>query len=149
MGAWGVGSFENDQAYNWLNDFLDNPSRESLQEVFDYVLDRRDFLDSPESAAALVAAELVAAQLARPSRDFPPDLDLPEALPFPADPDLVETATRVVGHILYSPGHSELRELWKEAGDKAYNQWENGVYNLIERLRQRAYTPGAPEGVPL
>ncbi|HEX8504839.1 MAG TPA: DUF4259 domain-containing protein [Hymenobacter sp.] len=139
MGAWGVGSFENDQAYNWLNDFLDHPGRGSLQEVFDYVLDRRDFLDSPESLAALVAAELVAAHMGRPSRDFPPDLDVAEELSFPSDPDLTETATRAVGHILYSPGHSELRELWKEAGNKEYDLWENAVYNLIERLRQRAY----------
>ncbi|HEX8327641.1 MAG TPA: DUF4259 domain-containing protein [Hymenobacter sp.] len=139
MGVWGVGSFENDQAYNWLNDFLAHPSREPLQEVFDYVLNQRDFLDSPESLAALAAAELVAAQLGRPSHDFPPDLDVAQTLAFPVDPELTETATRAVGHILYSPGYSELRELWQEAGNNEYNSWENAVYNLIERLRQRAY----------
>lgn len=139
MGAWGVGSFENDQAYDWLNGFLAQPGSEPLQEVFDYVLNQRDFLDSPESCAALVAAELVAARLGRASHDFPPDLDVNQQPTFSADPALVETATRVVGQILYLEGHSELRELWKEAGDKEYHLWENKVYNLIERLRQRAY----------
>ena len=138
MGAWGVGNFENDQAHNWLNDFLGHPSREPLQEVFDYVLDQRDFLDSPESCAALVAAELVAARVGRASRDFPPDIDVSQALAFSVDPALLETATRAMGQILYLPGHSELRELWKEAGDKEYALWESKVYNLIERLRERA-----------
>lgn len=138
MGAWGVGNFENDQAYNWLNDFLDNPGRESLQEVFDYVLDRRDFLDSPESYAALVAAELVAARMGHASRDFPADLDIERQLTFSLDPDLTEAATRAVGQILYLTGHSELRELWKEAGSEEFNLWESKVYNLVERLRLRA-----------
>jgi hypothetical protein len=138
MGAWGVGVFENDQAYNWLNDFLAQPGREPLQEVFDYVLNQRGFLDSPESCAALVAAEVVAARIGRASSDLPPDLDVDQKLTFPIDPDLVETAIRVVGHILYFPGHSELRELWREAGSQEYNLWESKAYHLIERLRERA-----------
>lgn len=135
MGAWGTGNFENDAAYHWLNGFLATPGPEALQEVFDHVLDQRDFLDSPESCAALAAAELIAARLGRPSPDFPPDLDADDDLSFPVDADLRHAATRAGGHLLYLPAHSELRELWKEAGNDAYTRWEAAVYHLIERLR--------------
>jgi hypothetical protein len=95
---------------------LAHPSQELLREVFDYVLNHRDFLDTPESCAARVAAELVAAQLGHPSRDVPPDLDADEKLPFQIDVPLRESARRAIGHILYLPGHSELRELGQESG---------------------------------
>ena len=65
MGAWGTKNFENDHAYDWLNSFLKNPVRAELEELFDFVLDQREYLSNHVSEAALVAAELVAARLGK------------------------------------------------------------------------------------
>lgn len=135
MGAWVTKNFENDHAYDWLNSFLKNPVRAELEELFDFVLDQREYLSNHVSEAALVAAELVAARLGRASNDFPVEVDISADLTFSADAALVEMAARVVNRVHYFPGHADSRELWQEAGAADYAEWEAVLSDLLTRLQ--------------
>ncbi len=62
MGAWGVGSFDNDDAVDWLEGFGADGAA-TLQQALEAVadLDPQDYLEAPEAVHALAAAEIVAA----------------------------------------------------------------------------------------
>src|SRR4051794_2230831 len=72
MGAWGSGSFENDDACDWVADLEENgPSavREPLTTVAD--ADEDEYLEAPDCSVAIAAAELIAASHDRAATDFP------------------------------------------------------------------------------
>lgn len=135
MGAWGVKNFENDDAYDWLNIFLTNPVRTELEDVFNFVLDQRDYLSNQVSQAALAAAELVAARLGHASEDFPDDIDIDSDLIFVVDEVLIEMASRVTNRIHYFAGRADARELWQDAGATSYREWEGVLADLMKRLQ--------------
>ena len=135
MGTWGTGNFENDHAYDWLNTFFRNPVREEIKEVFDFVLDQRAYLSNQVCQAALVAAELVALRLGRPSVDLPEDIVQDEEIAFAVDDTLTHTAERVVNKIWHFTGDSEARELWQDAGTDAYEEWGKVLLGLLRRLQ--------------
>ncbi|AMP98704.1 hypothetical protein AY601_1793 [Pedobacter cryoconitis] len=133
MGAWGNRNFENDGAIDWLNDFLAKPSENRLKEVFHFIVDQEEFIDSDESFEALAAAEIVAAQKGAKSEDFPKEIADNKFSKVIDWELLTQLAIKVVDKILHFPGHSELRELWLESDE--YEQWVSVQQDLIERLR--------------
>ena len=139
MGVWGSQNFENDFAFMWLEEYLQAPTYQTLMKAFDAVTkvemlmdDDTPFLDSDESFQALAAAEVVARLVNRPSEDFPEEEFEPQHLRIGIDNQLLGAAKAAVSRILTMPGHSELRELWKESED--YQEWEGVVKGLINRL---------------
>jgi hypothetical protein len=74
--SWGPGPFDNDDAMEWVGEVLDGGDGGSVEFALhlaaDAPADTR--LESPEGAAALAAAEFVAAGLGHPSADAPPEL---------------------------------------------------------------------------
>jgi Domain of unknown function (DUF4259) len=62
MGAWGHGSFENDDAADWVHEFeLQGasavvPAQESVSKI-----PEDEYLEAPEASVAIAAAEIVAA----------------------------------------------------------------------------------------
>ena len=62
MGAWGINTFENDDAADWFAEYCDEPNEELLFDAFSTVNGiGDDYLEAPESSVALAAAEVVAA----------------------------------------------------------------------------------------
>jgi Domain of unknown function (DUF4259) len=77
MGAWGVGSFDNDDAADWLNDQLRRSADlRPIQTALDAVaqLDPTGYLEAPEASAAVAAAEVVAALAGDPAANLPSDV---------------------------------------------------------------------------
>nr|WP_254696248.1 DUF4259 domain-containing protein [Lysobacter enzymogenes] len=62
MGAWGVGTFENDDALDWLGDLTDTDDSAAVRALLAQAL-ASDCLDAPDATTALAAAETVLSML--------------------------------------------------------------------------------------
>ena len=58
MGAWGIGTFDNDDASDWPYDLEGSEGTVLIEESLDRVLAEEDYLESPDCANALAAAEM-------------------------------------------------------------------------------------------
>ena len=67
------GSFENDDAMDWVNDCVQAASAGVVKAALDRVLDA-DVVEVPDASAAIAAAEVVAASLGKPSPAIPANL---------------------------------------------------------------------------
>ena len=67
MGTWGIGSFENDDAADFMIDALESGDLSLLGEVFDNVLTSTEYVEASDATVAIAAAEIVAAALGRPT----------------------------------------------------------------------------------
>ncbi|MCB8921536.1 MAG: DUF4259 domain-containing protein [Ardenticatenaceae bacterium] len=134
MGTWGVGSFENDMALDWLFDFGENDFRlidRTLAGVAH--LTDVDYLDVVEASEALAAAECVAAAGGFPATNIPEDLQdwLDENSPITLKPDYVVMARKATARV---QSHSELQELWDDTDET--EAWHTAVSDLLHRLSQ-------------
>jgi hypothetical protein len=134
MGAWGYKNFENDTALDWLSDFTENSNISEIQNIFNYILEQEEFLDSDESFIGLACAEIILNQLdSNYKGNIPPNYDI-EKITLNVTIDLIQSAMQVIEKILYFNEHSELRELWKESED--YENWRKEQRCLFESLRK-------------
>jgi hypothetical protein len=65
MGAWGFGSFDNDDAADWIFELEESSGVTALVSAFKAIKPDR-YLEAPECSVALAAAEVVAALRGRP-----------------------------------------------------------------------------------
>ncbi|HMP03763.1 MAG TPA: DUF4259 domain-containing protein [Gemmatales bacterium] len=141
MGAWGTGSFDNDDAGDWVVELEAAEDFSPISSAFDAVLEvGDDYLELPEAGAGIAAAEVVAALLGKPSSEIRIlDGVVEWVTGKPPPPDrLVKQARRVVKRVLKD---SELKECWEEATDAA--AWQQGVEDLLRRLDTKQAEPGA------
>lgn len=129
MGAWGAGSFDNDDALDWCAELEAEglPAAGGALRAAKELAD--DYLEAPESSMALAAAEVVAALRGRPAADLPEHVAAWVAA-HPDDPgdDLVRLAREAVDAVAAG---SELAELWGEVDDA---EWRAAVADLRSRL---------------
>jgi Domain of unknown function (DUF4259) len=136
MGAWGLGPFENDDAMDFIADLETTEGTGHLGTIFSTIPDEIDsYVEAPEAAAAIAAAEVVAALLGRANPQQPPEVTQWVARQAGVDSSLFREALRAVRRI---QERSELRELWEEGADLP--QWEASVSDLVARLRAGART---------
>jgi hypothetical protein len=134
MGAWDVGTFDNDNALDWVHEFLDNPGLDALRDALDLAIAVEDNEDLPASSCsmALAAAEMVAALRGRATPKLPEELaawvDANKAAVQP-DERLLDKARRAVARV---QARSELKELWDEAEDAKV--WQSQMNDLAVRL---------------
>ncbi|HRQ41760.1 MAG TPA: DUF4259 domain-containing protein [Chloroflexota bacterium] len=134
MGVWGIGSFENDAALDWLYDFAANDFRlidrtlagvAAMQDV--------DFLDADEACEVLAAAECVAAASGFPAAHLPAEVSdwVSANQPIQVKPEYVRMALTAVTRVR---SQSELKELWAESDE--FEVWDTAVADLQTRLHQ-------------
>lgn len=137
MGAWGTGSFDNDDALDWLAD-LERNGPAFLEQTLDVKsgslgLAFLGYIDAPEASAALAAAEMVAAAQGRPPANWPP-----QAAQWLAAHRAALNPERLRGKALDAIAavrkKSELRDLWVES-EKFLPQWLAGLKDLERRLK--------------
>jgi Domain of unknown function (DUF4259) len=136
MGAWGTGSFENDDALDFVVE-LEREGQPAIRATLENVtrLGAREYLEAPEASAAIAASEVIAA-----ARDGKVS-QLPEEAQrwvqvhgtSVANPRFLELAQRALERILL---RSELKELWEEGGTDTpqFEAWDHGVHQLAARL---------------
>lgn len=130
MGTWGIATFENDDAMDWLNE---------LQEAEDVSLlassliaeEAEEYLEAPDGVRILCAAEVIAAAVSGASDGLPEEVlswleDRGNSELLPLAPQARAGVDRVLAD------RSELAELWEE-NPESYPVWRSSV----ERLRQR------------
>lgn len=133
MGAYGIGTFESDEATDWLEGFATDGAS-AIRTALDAVLeaDPGSYLEATEAAQALAAAEIVAAavdgDLSRLPEDATGALDEHRntVLAGKFSRDALRALQRIVKR-------SELKDLAEE-GDAA-EEWLEDIESLMERLR--------------
>lgn len=133
MGTWGIGSFENDDAADFMIDLLDSGDLSLIREVLDNVLTSTEYVEAPDAALAIVAAEVAAAALGRATRAAQQEAGLADWLARirpTIDDDLRQQAVNALRRILAE--HSELRELWEDTEE--FRDWQATVTDLDQLL---------------
>ncbi len=130
MPGWGTGSFENDDAQNFLG-ALHSKQPEDLRQILAHAADRAEYLEAPESGVVIAAAEVVATGKGAPPQTVPRQIEewvgKIEGAP---SAEMSELARRAVHKVRLT---SELKDLWHEA--EGLNEWSAGLSELEERLR--------------
>lgn len=151
MGAWGAGSFENDDAMDWTYEVksVEDVAKpfERLKRESDAHPDQGDMYIEVDFACELVAAaETVAMMMGRRIPDFPEELE--QAVGGRQDvPKLLYHQARnaLIGVLR----NSELAELWEEAAEVGgENEWTAEMGELSRRLDPDVeFVPLKPEEV--
>jgi hypothetical protein len=130
MGAWGPGTFENDDAVSWLGSVGVLDLSDVAQALT--AVEAAESVEAPEASIALAAAELVAAVGGHPAPNLPEDATrLVAGTREPPSQALRELAASAVGRVV---ANSELRDLWEESAD--LERWEAIVADLEGRLKK-------------
>ncbi len=134
MANRGIGSFDNDDARDFLAEVTAGGDLSLVREVFDNVLTSTEYVEAADARQAIAAAEIVAAALGRatPAGQGQDRLGrwLAQLRPRVA-PDLVAQAEAALTRILAR--NSELRELWEDTEEFA--EWRAAVDELREQLQ--------------
>ena len=134
MSAWGIRTFENDDASDWIADFAEKPEEARLVAAIAPVEaamgDSDAYLEAPDACVALAAAEVVAAWCGRPAPELPPPvtawlLGRTEAVTGP----ILDRARKVVDEVLL---RGELKDLWTESNE--VEAWRGAIEDLRRRL---------------
>ena len=129
MGGWGAGSFENDDAQEFLGE-LGSKEPEDLKLILRHAADHEGYLEAPESSVAVAAGEVVAAAKGNPAPSVPPAISewigRFEGAP---SSEMSELARRAIERVRTN---SELKDLWLEA--EGLNEWSAVLRELEGRL---------------
>ena len=132
MGAWGAGSFQNDQALEWLGEVESEDDVALVEDALGTVAEAAedDFLDADDCSVAIAAAEIIAAMGGQPSPRLPDGMkDWCDEQEEP-DPEMVSDALAALTRIREG---SELVEQWSEGGE-LNQRWVSGLEDLARRL---------------
>lgn len=130
MGTWGLQSFENDEAMDWVWELTDSEQFAAIEDAFAAVTDEaEDYLEATPCSIAVAAAEVVAALNGRPSPHLPKGVtSWMKGKPAPGSALLAQAKQAIT----IVAAESELQELWAESGN--LNEWLAIIRDLEERL---------------
>lgn len=139
MGAWGFKYYEDDNAYDFMDEIEESESpKELIEDALDTALES-DFIDTTEGNAVIVSATYIDRQtngtrFSEGNTGEILDVDsFPERNPNIDLSDLKEKVVIALQKLLGED--SELNELWRE-NEEAYPSWRQGIEQLIERLNK-------------
>jgi hypothetical protein len=100
MGAWAAGSFDNDDAGDWICELPEADDTSVLEEAFSRVIECDGYLEAPDCSVAIAAAEVVAALRQRPCVEPPEQLGaFVSRIASPPLPALVGLALRALERV--------------------------------------------------
>lgn len=129
MGAWGTGSFENDDAVDWLWD-LDGPSGAAAVRAALDAAALEEHLECDQASVAVAAAEVVAVSLGVPPSRVPDEVSSFVEEHGALLADLGEDALAAVRKVQDA---SELADVWAQKDAPA---WETAMEDLSLRLER-------------
>jgi len=129
-GAWGDGSFENDDALDWAATCSEAKSIAPVREALERSL-HASYLEAPDGSEAVAAAEVIAAAKRNRMAGLPPDLAAWVKRQSPAAlAKLAPLALRALKRVR-DPKTSELRQLWDPVKPA---KWITVITDLESRL---------------
>jgi len=130
-GAWGPGAFENDDALDWVHLCANSKDGAFIASALETAL-QPGGLQASEAAAAIAAAEVVAAAKGKPGVGLPKELsDWLNQQPKQEIAKYAPVARKALSRVK-DPSVSELGQLWEESTDK---HWARTVAELETRLK--------------
>jgi hypothetical protein len=132
MAAWGSGSFENDDAVDWLAELptiAPDGLIEVLTRIFSQAADDPNYFEAPAASVVVAAAEVIAALNGSPAHETPPEIAKCAANRQPPTPELKALALRALDRVRKN---SELKDLWLEAD--GLNEWTVAIQDLQNRV---------------
>jgi len=132
MGAWGLGVFENDSAWDWLDELLESEGSGMITGALSEVLAPNDYMDVDVGSAGLAAIELINLLNNRGPEDVPEHIT--EWADKNRDIDvsgLLVKAREALGKI-DNEETSEVAGLWLEADQ----DWKGMIADIRSRLGQ-------------
>jgi hypothetical protein len=131
MGAWGVGSFENDAAVDWVYELEASEDLAVIERALEAASESRAYVDAEVSAEAVGAAEVVAALLGRPDPGLPESIQAwVKSHSIRPDPNLIRLAIEAVESVAAA---SEEKDLWDET--EHFDSWRTRMEDLKRRLQ--------------
>jgi hypothetical protein len=129
VGAWGTGSFENDDAADWVAG-LGAITPDDLTKILVQAADDPAYLEAPAASAAVAAGEVVAALNGSAGEGAPAAIiDWAKKHPQALTAELRAVAVRALDRVRRN---SELKDLWLEAD--GLNDWIAAVKDLQGRV---------------
>jgi len=129
VGGWGTGSFENDDAMDWLSR-LAAIGPADLAKIFTQAADDPAYLEAPAASIVVAAGEVLAALNGSPASAPPPAIDeWVKKYRRISTPELNALAVRALERVRRD---SELKDLWMEAD--GLNDWTGVIRDLQTRL---------------
>lgn len=129
-GAWSEGSFENDDALDWVTECTQGAGTTAVSKALSAAV-KAKYLEAPEASAAVAAAEVVAAARGKPNPSLPKELAAwIERQPKAQLASLAPLARQALKKVL-DPQDSELKRIWAEGKG---NRWESRMAELDARL---------------
>ena len=129
MAGWGTGSFEKEDAVNWLGE-LHSIQPEDLQKILSHAADEADYLEAFDASIVIVVAEVMAALKGVAADAVPPEIiDWVAKSKATCTPDSTHLAIRAVEKVRRN---SELKDLWLQA--EGLNEWTASLQELQNRL---------------
>lgn len=131
MGAWGFRPFENDDACDWLYELEKSSDISVISAAFHHIINNAsDYLEAPDCANAIAAAEITAALRGHPLMSLPDNArEWVEAHHLLDASNLVPSALAAIQRIRTD---SELKELWDESDEAP--EWYKTLDDLNNRL---------------
>jgi hypothetical protein len=135
MGAWGTGTFDNDDAADWVYELLDSRDLAPARDALAATMDSDGWLQSPEGARAVAAAVVVAAAFDGDVKGLPEEVvEWLGYHPDAATREDARLAADALDRVLSE--ESELRDLWFDAGQG--QEWTEQVQRVGRRLVRAA-----------
>ena len=128
MSAWGAGSFENDDAADWLTK-LPTIAPEDLTKIFSQAADDPSYFEAPAASVVVAAAEVIATLNGSPAIAVPPEIVQWMPNRQAPTPELKALALRALDRVRKN---SELKDLWLEAD--GLNEWTAAIQDLQTRV---------------
>lgn len=130
-GAWGVGSFENDRALDWVFELESASSFDVLHTAFESA-SNVDYIDADVCAAAVAAADVVASIHSKSFDNLPDEVQKwAKTHTQKLDHQLVSSALNAITQCT-DQTKSELAQLWLES---APEEWLANISKLTVRLK--------------
>ena len=133
-GAWDTGSFENDDALDWVWELSESNDLSVVEQTLQAAASSSGYLEAPTASMAIAAAEVVAALRGNPSSELPAEVtEWVKAHPVVVSDDLLKTTRKAIDNIKKLES-SELAQLWSDSEDLA-KAWHADVADLVQRLQ--------------
>lgn len=130
MSASGPGSFENDDAMDWVTELASYSDDGLIIDALNTIIDQAD--DSPQTLDcnhAIAAAEVIAAQLGNPHEDYPDEVETwVEGRPAPSATRIAQARQAV--EVIQT--ESELKRIWQDSD--SWEEWQEALEDLLSRL---------------
>ena len=132
-GAWGTGSFENDDALDWVWELEASTGSRVLDAALESAADAESYIEAPSGSYVIAAAEVLAVLVGKPSEGLPPEVMVwTKKQSFKPSSELLKTARLALANVM-DEDRSELAQLWSDSGD-LYQEWRSQLNDLSGRL---------------